>query len=203
MWVAGPSVAAGYFQRPEASAEAFGVPRADATDGPGYLRTGDLGFMLDGELYITGRLKDLIIIGGRNLYPQDIEASVSNGCADVWSVAAFAEADDDGGEALVVVAELLRASSRPSPTSTASRPTSWAWSTPSTAWRRPTSTWGRRARSARPPAARCSATPPARPTGGASCARSCCPGRRRRPSPPQRPGAQQAEELQGAALPAR
>ncbi len=108
VWVAGPSVAAGYFQRPEVSAEAFGVPRADAPDGPGYLRTGDLGFMLDGELYITGRRKDLIIIGGRNLYPQDIEASVSNGCADVWSVAAFAEADDDGGEALVVVAELLR-----------------------------------------------------------------------------------------------
>lgn len=114
VWVAGPSVAAGYFRRPEASAESFGVRRADAPDGPGYLRTGDLGFMLDGELYITGRRKDLIIIGGRNLYPQDIEASVATGCADVWSVAAFSdpgadpEADGGGGEALVVVAELLR-----------------------------------------------------------------------------------------------
>jgi acyl-CoA synthetase (AMP-forming)/AMP-acid ligase II len=72
IWISGPAVSSGYWQNPEATLEAFGNKLGD--DGRTYLRTGDLGGLIDGELYITGRLKDLIIIRGRNLYPQDLEA---------------------------------------------------------------------------------------------------------------------------------
>jgi acyl-CoA synthetase (AMP-forming)/AMP-acid ligase II len=72
VWVAGPSVASGYWGRPEATAETFGAYVAGTGEGP-FLRTGDLGFLDGGELFITGRLKDLIVIRGRNHYPQDIE----------------------------------------------------------------------------------------------------------------------------------
>jgi acyl-CoA synthetase (AMP-forming)/AMP-acid ligase II len=71
IWLTGPSVAAGYWRRPEITEEIFRAYTADG-DGP-YLRTGDLGSVVDGELYITGRLKDVVIVHGRNLYPQDIE----------------------------------------------------------------------------------------------------------------------------------
>jgi acyl-CoA synthetase (AMP-forming)/AMP-acid ligase II len=74
IWLRGPSVAAGYQDRPQENAERFGAQTADG-DGP-FLRTGDLGAMYDGELYVTGRLKDLLIVNGRNLYPQDIEEAV-------------------------------------------------------------------------------------------------------------------------------
>lgn len=71
IWLRGPSVAAGYWQQPEATEATF---RARTADGEGpYLRTGDLGALLDGELYVTGRSKDLLIVHGRNLYPHDIE----------------------------------------------------------------------------------------------------------------------------------
>jgi acyl-CoA synthetase (AMP-forming)/AMP-acid ligase II len=75
IWVSGPSVARGYWHRPAETAETFGGYCLDTGEGP-FLRTGDLGFAHDGELYVTGRLKDLIIIGGRNHYPQDIEQTV-------------------------------------------------------------------------------------------------------------------------------
>ncbi|TCR16055.1 fatty acyl-AMP ligase [Streptomyces sp. BK205] len=71
VWVRGPIVASGYWHRPNESAETFQARLADGT-GP-FLRTGDLGFLLDDELYLTGRSKDLVIIGGRNLYPTDLE----------------------------------------------------------------------------------------------------------------------------------
>jgi acyl-CoA synthetase (AMP-forming)/AMP-acid ligase II len=74
IWLRGPSVAAGYLHRPEENAEKFAAHTAGGK-GP-FLRTGDLGAMLDGELYVTGRLKDLLIVNGRNLYPQDIEEAV-------------------------------------------------------------------------------------------------------------------------------
>lgn len=74
IWVAGRSVAAGYWNQPEATAATFHATTAEG-DGP-YLRTGDLGFRYAGELFITGRLKDLIIVQGRNLYPQDVEFTV-------------------------------------------------------------------------------------------------------------------------------
>jgi acyl-CoA synthetase (AMP-forming)/AMP-acid ligase II len=73
IWVSSPMVSPGYFRRPDATAETFGhtLPGSDR----GYMRTGDLAAWLDGELYVTGRLKEMIIVRGRNLYPQDIEAA--------------------------------------------------------------------------------------------------------------------------------
>lgn len=75
IWVSGASVAQGYWQQPEQTKQTFHNYLADAGEGP-FLRTGDLGFLQDGELFITGRIKDLIIIQGRNHYPQDIEITV-------------------------------------------------------------------------------------------------------------------------------
>lgn len=77
IWVRGPSVAAGYFDNLEATAEVFGARLADGGDGS-FLRTGDLGFLRHGQLFVTGRLKDLIIIRGRNYYPEDIELAVES-----------------------------------------------------------------------------------------------------------------------------
>jgi acyl-CoA synthetase (AMP-forming)/AMP-acid ligase II/acyl carrier protein len=75
IWASGPSIAQGYWQRTEETQRTFHAYLADTGEGP-FLRTGDLGFMQDGELFVTGRLKDLIIIRGRNYYPQDIELVV-------------------------------------------------------------------------------------------------------------------------------
>ncbi|MDR4481691.1 MAG: amino acid adenylation domain-containing protein [Nitrospirales bacterium] len=72
VWVKGPSIAGGYWNRPEETSRTFEGYTSDTSEGP-FLRTGDLGFVQDGELFITGRLKDLIIIRGRNYYPHDIE----------------------------------------------------------------------------------------------------------------------------------
>ena len=82
--VRGPSVAQGYWNRPRETAEVFGATITGDESGTAHLRTGDLGALVDGELVITGRLKDLIIIRGRNLYPQDLEttagALLHSGC---------------------------------------------------------------------------------------------------------------------------
>ncbi len=110
VWVAGSVVAAGYWNRPAETADTFGVRLVDEDRGP-FLRTGDLGFLSGGELYIAGRLKDLIIIRGQNHYPQDIEQTVesvgpplrSHGCA------AF-PVDVDGEERLIVAQEIERES---------------------------------------------------------------------------------------------
>jgi len=79
IWVHGDNVAAGYWSRPPEEQRCFGATLVDASpgtaDGP-WLRTGDLGFISDGELFIVGRIKDLLIIRGRNHYPEDIEATV-------------------------------------------------------------------------------------------------------------------------------
>ena len=104
---AGPSVAQGYWDRPEETAETSGHAWP-AGDGP-FLRTGDLGFLRDGELFVTGRLKDLIIVRGRNVYPQDIEWTVER-CHPALRAeggAAFA-VEVDGEERLVVVQEVER-----------------------------------------------------------------------------------------------
>ena len=74
IWFVGPGVAQGYWRDPEETAEVFGARLADDPD-TAYLRTGDLGAILDGELYVVGRIKELIIINGRNIYPHDIEFS--------------------------------------------------------------------------------------------------------------------------------
>jgi acyl-CoA synthetase (AMP-forming)/AMP-acid ligase II/3-oxoacyl-(acyl-carrier-protein) synthase len=105
IWVGGPSNAAGYWNRPDQTGETF---RARLADGGGpYLRTGDLGYVSDGELHVSGRIKDLIIVDGVNYYPQDLEFSAECGHAAVRSgcVAAFA-IDDGGRERVVVAAEL-------------------------------------------------------------------------------------------------
>jgi 8-amino-7-oxononanoate synthase/acyl carrier protein len=122
IWVSGPSVAQGYWNRPDVSQATFGAMLSQAepassgqvvakwrpNPGP-YLRTGDLGFFDDGELFVAGRLKDLIIIRGRNHYPQDIEHAVeeASGLIRAGSVAAFA-VDVDERERVVVVAEVER-----------------------------------------------------------------------------------------------
>lgn len=75
IWVSGAGVGKGYWNRPDITAETFQAHLADTGEGP-FLRTGDLGFVQDGEVYITGRIKDLMIIWGRNQYPQLIEQTV-------------------------------------------------------------------------------------------------------------------------------
>ncbi|MDC9594325.1 fatty acyl-AMP ligase [Xenorhabdus sp. IM139775] len=109
IWFKGASVAQGYLNKTEASTEVFNAFIAgDPQDGP-YLRTGDLGFVIDKELYITGRIKDVIIFAGRNLYPQDIEAvaQASHLAIRTNGVAAFSVIQGDV-EQLIVVAEILR-----------------------------------------------------------------------------------------------
>jgi amino acid adenylation domain-containing protein len=108
IWVAGPSVAQGYWNRPAETQQSFQAHLADTGEGP-FLRTGDLGFLQDGELFVTGRLKDLVIIRGLNRYPQDIELSVQNshGALRPDAGAAFA-IDADGEERLIIVQEVER-----------------------------------------------------------------------------------------------
>ncbi len=100
VWLRGPSVTAGYYGDPIATEEAFGG---------GWLKTGDLAYLADGELFICGRAKDLIILNGKNYYPQDIERIVSkvDGIRDGQCVA-FSRFDDTGAEIAVVVAESRR-----------------------------------------------------------------------------------------------
>lgn len=106
LWVQGPSVPSGYWGLPEESAATFGGRLADTNEGP-FLRTGDLGFIADGEIYLTGRLKDLIIIAGRNHYPSDIELTVQQSGAPVRMGGCVAISERiNGAEELVIVAEL-------------------------------------------------------------------------------------------------
>ncbi|MBI3898664.1 MAG: SDR family NAD(P)-dependent oxidoreductase [Gammaproteobacteria bacterium] len=107
IWVRGPAVAAGYWGQPENTRSAF---RACLADGQGpFLRTGDLGALHQGELYVTGRLKDLIIVRGRNYYPQDIEQTVfrAHPALKVGHGAAFS-VDAHDQERLVIVQEIRR-----------------------------------------------------------------------------------------------
>jgi acyl-CoA synthetase (AMP-forming)/AMP-acid ligase II len=108
VWVSGPNVAQGYWRHPDETEQLFRAYLPRTGEGP-FLRTGDLGFVLDGELFITGRLKDLVIIDGRNHYPQDIELTVQKSHAAIrpGGCAAFS-ANFDGRERLVVVAEIDR-----------------------------------------------------------------------------------------------
>ncbi|HZU57903.1 MAG TPA: aminotransferase class I/II-fold pyridoxal phosphate-dependent enzyme [Actinocrinis sp.] len=106
IWICGPNVARGYWRRPEATRETFRA-RIDGEPETEYLRTGDLGFIRDGQLHIVGRTKDVVIIQGRNHYPQDIELTVEQaatavrpGCGAVFGV----ELDDT--EQLVLAFEV-------------------------------------------------------------------------------------------------
>jgi acyl-CoA synthetase (AMP-forming)/AMP-acid ligase II len=111
VWVSGPSIAQGYWGRPEETSRVFRARIEGRHDGP-FLRTGDLGFLHDGELVVTGRLKDLIIVRGRNYYPHDIELTAERadpvlrpGCT-----AAFLLEDDHADGRLVLVHEVRRRS---------------------------------------------------------------------------------------------
>ncbi|WP_148713629.1 non-ribosomal peptide synthetase [Chitinolyticbacter meiyuanensis] len=108
IWAAGPSIAVGYWNRPDATGETF-VEHG----GRRWLRTGDLGFVHAGELYITGRAKDMIIVRGHNLYPQDIERAIEAEVELVRKgrVAAFAM-KGAAGEGIGVAAELPRGTQR-------------------------------------------------------------------------------------------
>jgi acyl-CoA synthetase (AMP-forming)/AMP-acid ligase II len=108
IWVAGGGVAVGYWRCDEQTRATFAATLADGSEG-GFLRTGDLGFLHDGQLYITGRLKDMIVIDGRNIYPQDVEQTVAqaNPRARIGGTAAFS-IDVDGVERLVVLHEVER-----------------------------------------------------------------------------------------------
>lgn len=107
IWISGPNVAQGYWNNPELSRVTFQA-YTEGGDGP-FLRTGDLGFMEDGELYVTGRLKDLLIINGKNHYPQDIEQTVAR-CDEVFTgrPAAVFLVPERGHEALALVQEVSK-----------------------------------------------------------------------------------------------
>jgi acyl-CoA synthetase (AMP-forming)/AMP-acid ligase II len=104
IWVRGPNIAKGYWNRPSETVATFCARLSDTGDGP-FLRTGDLGFLRDRQLYITGRMKDVIIIRGRNHYPQDIELTVEQSHPDVrpGCCAAFSESQTDGDRLILLV----------------------------------------------------------------------------------------------------
>jgi len=108
VWARGSSIAQGYWKNPEKTEEDFHAYISDTKEGP-YLRTGDLAFLHEKELYITGRAKDLLIIRGRNYYPQDIELAVGNAheAVALGNAAAFS-LDIDDKEQLVIVQEIQR-----------------------------------------------------------------------------------------------
>jgi acyl-CoA synthetase (AMP-forming)/AMP-acid ligase II len=108
IWVSGRSIASGYWNHPSATQETFQAYLQDPQEGP-FLRTGDLGFLLDGELFVTGRIKDVIIIRGKNHYPQDIELTVqkSHPALRPNGGAAFT-VELNGSERLVIVQEVER-----------------------------------------------------------------------------------------------
>jgi acyl-CoA synthetase (AMP-forming)/AMP-acid ligase II len=106
LWVSGPSVPRSYWGLPEVSEHTFAGRLADTGEGP-FLRTGDLGFVADGEVYLTGRSKDLIIIAGRNHYPSDIELTVQRSGAPVRMGSCVAISQNtEGLEELVVISEV-------------------------------------------------------------------------------------------------
>ncbi|NNN31042.1 fatty acyl-AMP ligase [Streptomyces sp. S3(2020)] len=107
IWVQGPNVGRGYRNQERQTLRVFGAVLADVAAGPGkWLRTGDLGTVLDGQLVVTGRLKDLIVVDGRNHYPQDVEVTAQDAHPAVRRdrLAAFG-VPGGSGERVVVVAE--------------------------------------------------------------------------------------------------
>jgi acyl-CoA synthetase (AMP-forming)/AMP-acid ligase II/acyl carrier protein len=108
IWVRGPGIARGYWNSPEATAETFQATLPGEKGS--FLRTGDMGFLDDGELFVTGRIKDLIIVRGRNHYPQDIERTVEGAHPALRRdhVVSFG-VDVDGEERVVVVCGVMRA----------------------------------------------------------------------------------------------
>jgi len=113
IWVRGGSKTAGYWKHDELTQEVFHATLTDVEPRLDYLRTGDLGFLHEGELYVCGRLKDMIIVRGRNIYPQDIEAAAEQACPAVrpGSTVCIAIENEHGDECVVLLIEAR--SSRP------------------------------------------------------------------------------------------
>ncbi len=111
LWVTGDSIGKGYWRNPDRTAATFHAQSSDSDDGP-FLRTGDLGFMHEQQLYITGRIDDLIIVRGLNHHPQDIEATARNSHPQLAPGlgAAFA-VDEHGTQRLILVHEIARGGS--------------------------------------------------------------------------------------------
>ncbi|CAN7750583.1 fatty acyl-AMP ligase [Bradyrhizobium sp. LjRoot220] len=111
IWVNGPNVARAYWNNPEATQATLNADIAGEDDGGRWLRTGDLGFLDEaGELFVTGRIKDLILVRGINHYPQDIERTVQSAQPALRANcgAAFAVPDERGEDTLVIVQEIER-----------------------------------------------------------------------------------------------
>ena len=106
IWIDGSTTGPGYWRNPEETVRVFGARLADG-DGP-FMRTGDLGFMRDGVLYVSGRIKDVMILRGQNLYPQDIEATARSAAPEIADAAAFTVSDDVAERAVLVIEEPKR-----------------------------------------------------------------------------------------------
>ncbi|GGJ22744.1 fatty acyl-AMP ligase [Streptomyces brasiliensis] len=109
IWLKGDSVASGYWKRPQTNKEIFDAAISDGAGGcddGGWLRTGDMGVLKDGELYVTGRLKEMVILAGRNLYPQDVERAVQSLDPAFGTGAGAVFAVDTDREHLVAVQEI-------------------------------------------------------------------------------------------------
>jgi acyl-CoA synthetase (AMP-forming)/AMP-acid ligase II/acyl carrier protein len=107
IWLAGPSVASGYWDSPASTEATFSARLAGTGEGP-FLRTGDLGFIRDDQLFITSRLTDLIIIRGSNHAPQDIERTAENSHPALRSGSGIAFSIEDGGDARLVIVHEVR-----------------------------------------------------------------------------------------------
>ncbi|MGO9454315.1 MAG: fatty acyl-AMP ligase [Candidatus Binataceae bacterium] len=116
IWISGPSVCDGYWAKGEEATSSF-HGRIGGDDQHSYLRSGDLGATLDGMLFVTGRLKEVILHRGRNIYPQDVEVEVEKSHVGVagGASAAFGVARDGGGEGVIVMQEMNRKWQRVSP----------------------------------------------------------------------------------------
>lgn len=101
IWIEGSTTGPGYWRNPEESARVFGA-RLATGEGP-FMRTGDLGFIRNGILYVTGRIKDLMIIRGQNVYPQDLEAAARAAVPEAGAAAAFALNDAPSERAVLVI----------------------------------------------------------------------------------------------------
>ena len=112
IWIAGDHIGGGYWQKPEVNREVFQA-WIDGSDAGPFLRTGDLGYLSGGELFVTGRLKDVIIIRGANYYPQDIETSIeaADGAINGGGVAVFGLSGEQQ-ERVIAVAEIERSQMR-------------------------------------------------------------------------------------------
>ncbi len=106
VWLAGPHLAQGYWRRPIESAAVFGSRIAQSDDAAFYFRTGDLGFFLDGEIFIVGRLKEIIIVAGRNIYPDDVVSKMLTCHECLQDVAVLSVEMNDSNEVLIGMASI-------------------------------------------------------------------------------------------------